>query len=985
MILLKNYYLVLVFILISTSNYYAQAKLLEKVERKGSELIISYEKYQLPNGLTILIHEDHSDPIVYVDVTYHVGSSREQEGRSGFAHFFEHMMFQGTEHIADEEHFKIISEAGGTCNGTTNMDRTNYFETMPSNQLETALWLEADRMGFLLDAVTQKKFEVQRETVKNERGQRYDNTPYGLMREKIAEGLYPTNHPYSWQTIGYIEDLNRVDVNDLKNFFLRWYGPNNATLTVGGDVNTADVIKYVEKYFGSIPQGPEVKPQIVAPIVLESDRYISYEDNIRMPQVSFTFPTVPDNHSDKYALDVLADILSGNESSIFYQKFVKSQFAQSASVYHTTKELASEFFVVVRAFPDKKLSVADSMIRAAFIEFEKRGVKDDDLVRFKATTEVQMVNTLSSVQNKSATLAAFQTFLANPNYIATEKANYDKVTKEDVMRVYEKYIKNKYAVVLSICPKGKAEIVAKPNNYKIPKRNIATVEAAEYKNLVYNKAKDNFDRNKKPVPPPASFVKVPDYWQHNFENGVKLIGAKNDEVPSINVQLYIESGHRYEPLEKAGIAEMLTALLNESTLKHTTEQLADKIELLGSSVAFSHNGYDIILNINSLKKNIDSTLAIAQEMLFMPKFDVVDYERIKKQKLEAIANQFTQAPVIANNVFAKVLYSNNNIMSLPSLGTAKSVGSITLEQVKSYYSNNILPSVTSVVVVGDISKDEIVPKLQFIRNWKGANLVRTNTEPLIPAIEKTKIYLVNKEKAPQSELRIGYMAIPFDATGEYYKAGIMNYTLGGNFNSRINQNLREVHGYTYGARTTFSASKYRGPFVASAGVRANVTDSSIVELIKEIKNYVNNGITDEELSYTKNAIAQSEALKYETAWQKAGFIKRILDYNLDRSFIDKQAQVLKNINKNEVNQLAKTYLPIDRMAIVVVGDTLKIKDGLMKVGYEVIELDTEGNRIKTKDDFEKELMKEKIKEEMKTLQRPKTLGKPVPSKNFKAR
>lgn len=982
---IKNCFLSLVFILISMSSSFAQAKLLEKVERKGSELVISYEKYQLPNGLIVLVHEDHSDPIVYVDVTYHVGSSREQEGRSGFAHFFEHMMFQGSEHIADEEHFKIISEAGGSGNGTTNMDRTNYFETMPSNQLETTLWLESDRMGFLLDAVTQKKFEVQRETVKNERGQRYDNTPYGLMREKIAEGLYPTTHPYSWQTIGYIEDLNRVDVKDLKNFFLRWYGPNNATLTVAGDVTTAEVIKYAEKYFGTIPKGPEVKEQTVEPVVLESDRYISYEDNIRMPQVSFTFPTVSDEHPDKYALDVLADILSGNESSIFYQNFVKSQFAQSASVYHTTKELASEFFIVVRAFPDKKLSQADSMIRAALVEFEKRGVKDDDLIRFKASTEAQMANTLASVQSKSGTLAAYQTFLGNPNYLAIEKANYDKVTKEDVMRVYEKYIKNKYAVVLSICPKGKADAVAKPNNYKIPQRNIATTEAPEYKNLVYNKAKDNFDRNKKPVPPPASFVKVPDYWKHSFENGVKLIGAKSDEVPSVSLQVYIESGHRYEQIEKAGISDMLTALLNESTLKNTTEQLADKIERLGSSISFVHNGYDIILNINSLTKNIDSTLAIAKEMLFMPKFDTEDYERIKKQKLEAIANQATQAPTIANNVFSKVLYGNNNVMSIPLIGTAQSVGAITLDEIKKYYSTNFVPSVSSVVVVGDISKEAILPKLDFIKNWKGTTVLRTNTEPLIPAVEKTKIYLVNKDKAPQSEIRIGYMAIPFDATGEYYKAGIMNYTLGGNFNSRINQNLREVHGYTYGARTAFSANKYRGPFVGAAGVRANATDSSLVEFIKEIKNYLNTGITDEELSYTKNAIAQSEALKYETAWQKAGFIKRILDYNLDKSYVDKQAQVLKSVTKNEINQLAKMYLPIDRMAIVVVGDKAKIKDGLLKLGYEVVELNTDGMPLKTEAEIKKELLKEKVKEEVKTMQRPKSLSKPKPSENFKRR
>src|ERR1700755_2773049 len=274
-----KYYLLLLAGLAAGSSVTAQTKLVEKVTKKGDELVIPYEKYVLPNGLTLIVHEDHSDPVVHVDVTYHVGSAREEIGKSGFAHFFEHMMFQGSDHVADEQHFKVVTEAGGTLNGSTNRDRTNYFETVPGNQLEKMLWLEADRMGFLLDAVTQKKFEVQRETVKNERGQSYDNRPYGLVPEVQAQNLYPYGHPYSWLPIGYIEDLNRVDVNDLKNFFLRWYSPNNATLTIGGDVKPADVVKLVEKYFGPIPRGPEVKPVTVPPAVLETDRYTSYTDN----------------------------------------------------------------------------------------------------------------------------------------------------------------------------------------------------------------------------------------------------------------------------------------------------------------------------------------------------------------------------------------------------------------------------------------------------------------------------------------------------------------------------------------------------------------------------------------------------------------------------------------------------------------------------------------------------------------------------------
>ena len=281
----------------------SQAKLVEKVIKKENELVIPYQKYVLPNGLTLVIHEDNSDPVVHVDVTYHVGSAREEIGKSGFAHFFEHMMFQGSDNVGDEQHFKIVTEVGGTLNGTTNRDRTNYFQTVPNNQLEKMLWLEADRMGFLLDAVTQKKFEVQRSTVKNERGQNYDNRPYGLAQENVAKNMYPYGHPYSWLTIGYVEDLDRVNSNDLKNFFLRWYGPNNATLTIGGDVKPKDAVKLVEKYFGSIPRGPEVKNMPPMVPSLSRHRFVSYTDNYaRVPLLIKSFPTIPNFHPDMPAL-----------------------------------------------------------------------------------------------------------------------------------------------------------------------------------------------------------------------------------------------------------------------------------------------------------------------------------------------------------------------------------------------------------------------------------------------------------------------------------------------------------------------------------------------------------------------------------------------------------------------------------------------------------------------------------------------------------
>ena len=298
-------------------------RITEHEQVSSTSVSIPYEKYTLANGLTVILHEDHSDPLVHVDVTYHVGSAREEVGKSGFAHFFEHMMFQGTKHVGDEQHFKIITEAGGNLNGTTNTDRTNYYETVPANQLEKVLWLESDRMGFLLDAVNQDKFENQRETVKNERAQRVDNQPYALRFELIGEALYPEGHPYSWLTIGYVEDLDRVNVSDLKAFFTRWYGPNNAVLTIGGDIDVGETKAWIEKYFGDIPTGPEVKQPTPQPVTLNETRYLTLEDKVHLPLLQITFPTVYARHPDEAPLDVLSDILGGGKTSLFYKNLVK--------------------------------------------------------------------------------------------------------------------------------------------------------------------------------------------------------------------------------------------------------------------------------------------------------------------------------------------------------------------------------------------------------------------------------------------------------------------------------------------------------------------------------------------------------------------------------------------------------------------------------------------------------------------------------------
>ena len=420
---------------------YSQTKLIKEVEQKDDSIVIPYEKYRLDNGLTLIIHEDHSDPLVNVNVTYHVGSAREELGKSGFAHFFEHMMFQGSKHVEDEEHFKLISEAGGNLNGTTNKDRTNYFETVPSNQLETALWLEADRMGFLLPAVTQKKFEIQRSTVKNEKQQNYDNRPYGLSSAKTAAAMYPYGHPYSWLTIGKLKDLDQANLEDLKNFFLRYYGPNNATLTIGGDVEPDKVVEMVEKYFGPIPRGPEVKDMDPMPVELDNDRYISHvDDNIRIPALIISYPTVPKFHEDAAALYFLAKILSSGKNSYFHQEFIKKQKANAAYLNSTTDELAGKLTAMILPYPNKELGSIEKDLRQIFKKFEQNGISDQEMQRVKANYEIQLISSLASVSGKVGRLASYETFLGDANYLPKSIQRYRNVTKEDVMRVFKEYV-----------------------------------------------------------------------------------------------------------------------------------------------------------------------------------------------------------------------------------------------------------------------------------------------------------------------------------------------------------------------------------------------------------------------------------------------------------------------------------------------------------------------------------------------------------------
>ena len=918
--------------------------LIERVAADSSEIVIPYSKYELDNGLTVIIHEDMSDPLVHVDVTYHVGSAREEPRRSGFAHFFEHMMFQGSEHVADEQHIGIVTESGGTMNGTTSFDRTNYFETVPSNQLETMLWLESDRMGYFLDAVTQEKFEVQRDTVKNERNQSYENQPYGLWSEKIFTAMFPPGHPYAHMPIGFIEDLDAATLEDLKNFFLRWYGPNNATLSIGGYVDEEETMDLVVKYFGEIPRGPAVESDEKQPASLDQDRYISYVDrNIRFPALFIAFPTVHSDHPDNVALEALNEIITVGRKSFFYKEFILTQKAIQASGFNFPQELAGLITFLVLPFPGTPLADFEAEMRNILANFSEDDITDEVLQIYKSTREASLINSLASVSGKVTQLALNETLLGDPNQIQKELDDIRSLTREDVLRAYNTYIKDKPAIYLSVVPEGGEDIIAKPDNFEVPPRPPRMESSTD--NLELRDAPENFDRSLRPEPPPNPLVTMPDYWRQDLDNGIRVIGTANAEVPLVSLRLDFDGGHLLESPDQYGIASLTAQMMNEGTENYSAEEFENELDKLGSSINVSSGNDSFTITMQSLQRNVDATLTLLEERLFRPDFTQADLDRLRQQQIESLEAAKEEPAGIAGIVYPKLIYGEDHAYSVSPAGAIPSLQAITLEDISAFARKNLVSRALKVSVVGDLTQAEVIDKLAFLQALPNED-VELREQPGVSNIDETTLYLVDKPGAAQSEIRIGYLSeLTYDAAGEYWERFLMNYALGGAFNSRINLNLREDKGYTYGARSGFSAGRLPGPFTASASVRTDTTADAIVQFMNEIENYRENGISPTELEFTKDAIGQSEARDYETPGQKARLLDQIITYDLPPDFVRQQQAVISDMTQERIQELAREYLPVEKMKIVVVGDKAVIGESLADLGYPVVELDTEGNVI----------------------------------------
>lgn len=920
-----------------------------------SNFELKFEKYELKNGLKVILHPDKSDPIVAVTILYHVGSNREEPGKTGFAHLFEHMMFQESQHVGQDQFFKLIQENGGTLNGGTWEDGTIYFQVVPKNALELVLWLESDRMGFLLPTVNQQSFINQQEVVQNEKRQRVDNQPYGHTNYIINKLLYPEGHPYNWQVIGELEDLQNATVKDVHDFYRKWYGPNNATLVIAGDFDEKEVKQLVEKYFGELNPSEPIKNLSPMPVSLNQSMRVHYFDKYaQSPEINIVFPTTHSYTKDSYALDVLANLLSRGKRSPLYKVLVEERkLAPSVSAFQSSSEIAGEFHFRVRTFPNIKLADVEKAIFDALEKFEKEGFTNSDLDRIKARIETSYYNSIASVLGKSYQLAIYNEFTGNPEFYKEDLKNKLDVTVDDVWNVYNKYIKGKNFVLTSFVPTGRDELIAQPSElYVIPEENLKPFNKEEIElrkqnpdnNVVVEPIKSSFDRSKMPPLKEDPLVNLPSIWTEKLQNGIKVYGIEYKELPLVEFQIEIKGGMLLDEKDKTGTANLLSRLLLQGTKNKTPIELENAIEELGASINIFALRENIVLQVNCLASKYEDVLKLIEEILFEPRWDEKEFVRIKNEVLESIRRSKSNPSVTANNVFSKLLYGDNHPFSNSLLGTQESVNSIILDDLKKFYSNNFASNLSSFLFVGNIPKESVLKSLKNLEiKWERKDItLPTVNQPQMP--EKAQIYFVDFPDAKQSEIRIGHVG-PSLKDEDFFKAVVMNYKLGGAFNGVVNLILREEKGYTYGARTSFEGTSTTGYFVASSAVQSNATLESAIIFRDEITKY-KSGITQEDLDFTRNALLKSNALNFETISALRGMLTQISRYDYPMDFVKKQEIIIQNMSLGKHKTLARFYLHPDKMIYLIVGDAKTQFDKLKELGFgEPILIDKEGNKV----------------------------------------
>lgn len=900
-------------------------------EAQGPRLDI--ESYRLPNGLKVALHRDSSVPRVTVCVAYHVGSKNERAGRTGFAHFFEHMMFRGTKNVPNYD--IPLQETGAQSNAFTSEDMTVYFETVSTEYLERALYLEAERLAFLPTALDQSKFETEREVVKNERRQSVDNVPYGLVDETLLARVFPKGHPYSWSVIGSMKDLNAASLDDLKAFFAEYYHPANATLCLVGDFDPDQARALIKRYFEPLAPGKPAAPVKARKADLEPTR-VELADEVKLPRIHWAWPSVADDHPDAAALDLLSVILAGGETSRLYKSLVRDlRLAKDVAAGSDTKEIDGMFQLQATASEGKPTEEIEKVFAREIARLKAESPSPDELARGLARHETAAYSRLTRSIGRAITIGTGFAQYDDPEHYRKEFARYFKVTPDDIRRVAETYLADAKVVVL-VRPvrQGEAKSEAAPVGPEPSDAPSANSRAPR-------RPAPGLDWSKLPGPASPIPFHPPGFVRKTLANGIDLWIAPWKTLPLVQVTLQAPVGTGDDPAGKSGLAGLTARLLDQGTKTKTATELAEAFEKLGAGVRVAAGADDIGVGTAVLARNLEPTLTLLAEMLESPRFDPRDFEREKALQLASLLQGPDDVSWIARRVLPILMHGPDHPYGKPASGYTETVKGLTLDDVRAFHASGFGPKGTNLIVTGDVDPDALTALLErTLGRWKAANHGPGPRPDSQAKYEPGTVYLVDKPGAVQSVINVGRRWV--DRRDSRYMATLVgNHLLGEDFLSRLNQNLREEHGYTYGAGSAFSFHRSKSVWRVSTSVRTDATAPALMEILKELDSLpAAKPITPLELGQARSAEARSFPENFESPSGIAGELAELAEFDLPADTLDTFLPDLEKVSLAEVQKsMAEVVAPAERL-ILVVGDRKTVEPALRKAGLSRIQVVT---------------------------------------------
>ena len=882
---------------------------------------IKYTKFVLANGLTVLVHEDHKAPIVAVNTWYHVGSKNEKPGKTGFAHLFEHLMFSGSDDF-NHTYINAMEKIGATnLNGTTNNDRTNYFENVPTSMLDYVLFAESDRMGHLLGVLDQKKLDLQRGVVQNEKRQG-ENQPYGVTEQLLTENTYPVGHPYSWTVIGSMTDLDAASLSDVQEWFKTYYGPNNVTVVIAGDITPEVAREKAEKYYGEIPPGPPIAKQEVW-IAKRSGTHRGWVQD-RVPQARlYRVWNVPEYGSPEEAqLDLVEEVLGHGKTSRLYKRLVyKDQIATSATATNDTNEIGGQFDFTLTANPGGDLSKVEKAADEELQNFLKNGPTPAELQLAKTQilgTYARIVERIGGFGGKSDLIARCQSFKGNP----------------DCWKDYLKWVKA--ATPASV--KKAANDWLSDGDYVLEVHPYPTTFKTDVK----------LDRSKEPAPGEPVSLNLPPLQKTTLSNGLKVVLAERHSAPVVNFSLLVDSGYSADPASATGTASFEQRMLEEGTPTRDSLKISEELESLSANFNAGANLDYSVVSLNTLKSTLDPSLDIYADLILHPAFPEKEFVRLQKERIAGIQREKVTPQAMALRVVPTLLYGAGHPYALPftGTGTEASVNKMTREDLAKFHETWFKPNNATLLVVGDTTLSEIKPKLEkLLASWKPGDVPKRSV-PRVAEPEKDVVYLIDRPGSGQSVIFGAQLAPPQndpDALG----LQLVNDIFGGKFSSRINMNLREDKHWSYGVRAVLPGARGQRPYISISAVQTDKTKESMVELVKEYNNIVGGKpITEEELKDEQTNATLALPGSFETVQQLSGAYSTILQYGLPEDYYNTFTQKALALTPDSANEIAKKYILPDHLIWVVVGDMSKVEAGVRELNLgEVHKIDADGNPV----------------------------------------